>query len=293
MHGPADKFAQDQKIKQRLEHIKYPIMVMSGKGGVGKSTVSVNLAFALAQQGHSVGIMDVDVHGPNIPLMLGLEENHFEALSAEEMAPVTAALNVKVASLALAGYDPDEAIIWRGPVKIAMVRQFLSDIIWGDLDYLIIDTPPGTGDEVLTVAQQIPGLAGAVVVSTPQNVSILDSRKSVSFARKLNVPLLGLVENMSGFVCPHCNTVSKIFKSDGGKELCASMDVPFLAEIPIEPGIVEAGDSGTPFILSKPESITVQAFQKLAISVQEHIKEFETSGFYKKPEIDPDFHPER
>jgi ATP-binding protein involved in chromosome partitioning len=203
MHGTNDKDAQDVRIYDNLKQIKNVIMVLSGKGGVGKSTVSVNLAHSLAMAGHSVGIMDVDVHGPNVPKMLGIEDRHFSG-EHEAIEPVEVLPNLHAASIALVGYDPKEALIWRGPMKIGLVRQFLGDVKWGELDYLIIDTPPGTGDEALTTAQLIPQMKGAVIVTSPQDVSILDSRKSMTFAEKLELPILGIIENMSGYVCSHC-----------------------------------------------------------------------------------------
>lgn len=282
MHGPADKagqLAQEKKIRDQLSRIKYPIMVMSGKGGVGKSTIAVNLAYALAMQGFKVGIMDVDIHGPNVPKMLGIENQQFGG-NEETIIPVEVNDHLKAASIGLLGYHPDEALIWRGPVKIGLIRQFLADVAWGDLDFLIFDTPPGTGDEALTLAQTIPGMAGAVVVTTPQDISILDSRKSLNFAEKLNVPILGIVENMSGFVCPGCGTITHIFKQGGGQTAAENLSVAFLGAIPLEPGVVEAGDSGKPFISNHPESATAQALLKIIQGIQDQITHFESEGRY-------------
>ena len=297
MHGPADKagqLAQEKKIRDQLARIKYPIMVMSGKGGVGKSTVAVNLAYALAMAGFQVGIMDVDIHGPNVPKMLGIEDRQFGG-DQETIIPVQVNDHLKAASIGLLGYNTDEALIWRGPVKIGLIRQFLADVAWGDLDYLIFDTPPGTGDESLTLAQTVLGMAGAVVVTTPQAVSILDSRKSLNFAGKLNLPILGIVENMSGFVCPGCGTITHIFKQGGGKAAADDLGVPFLGAIPLEPGVVEAGDSGMPFIAGNPESLTARALRHIIDGISQSIAKLEAEGRYlAKPEPPPTgFSPER
>lgn len=294
MHGAsaADKFAQDQRIKKVLEHIRYPIMVMSGKGGVGKSTVSVNLAYALALAGHKVGIMDVDVHGPDVPMMLGVQDLQLSGTD-EAIEPVKVMPNLKAASIGLLGYGPDEALVWRGPIKISLIRQFLGDVVWGDLDYLIFDTPPGTGDESLTLAQTIPNMAGAIVVTTPQDVSILDSRKSLNFAEKLNVPVLGVVENMSGFVCPDCGSVHYIFKEGGGKRAAENIGVPFLGSIPLEPGVVEAGDAGLPYIAKYPESPSAKAFRAVIDNMHSQIAINAAAGLYRRREVPEDFKPER
>jgi ATP-binding protein involved in chromosome partitioning len=281
MHGPADKAAQDRRINENLSRIKRIIMVMSGKGGVGKSTVSTNLAFSLADAGHSVGIMDVDIHGPNIPKMLGIEGRTFSGTD-ESIEPVEIFPNFKAASIGLVGYNPNEALIWRGPLKIALIRQFIGDVVWGELDYLIIDTPPGTGDEVLTLAQTIPTAAGAVVVTTPQEVSILDSQKSLNFAKKLNVPILGIVENMSGFVCPNCGTITEIFKSGGGEKAAKESSVRFLGKLPLTPEIVLSGDSGHAFIASHPETPAAKAISSVIDGIKEEIAKNEEAGVYNK-----------
>lgn len=295
MHGPStreEQLAQDKKIRDRLAQIKYPIMVMSGKGGVGKSTVAVNLAHALASEGFKVGIMDVDIHGPNIPKMLGIENRQFGG-EGNAIIPVDAGPNLKAASLGLVGYHPDEAIIWRGPVKIGLIRQFLADVEWGELDFLIFDTPPGTGDESLTLAQTVTGMAGAVVVTTPQDVSILDSRKSLNFAGKLKLPILGIIENMSGFACPHCGTVTHIFKEGGGRKAAAELGVPFLGAIPIDPTIVEAGDGGSPFIGNAAGSPAVQVFRQAISGMRAEISRLEANGQYLRKAVPSDFKPVR
>jgi Mrp family chromosome partitioning ATPase len=239
-------FADRQKLESRLCRIRHKIVVLSGKGGVGKSTVAVNLAVALMMTGRRVGLLDVDIHGPSIPTMLGLE-HHIIGGSDGEIAPADVD-GLKVISIGLFLPSPDDAVIWRGPLKMGAIKQFLKDVAWGDLDFLVIDSPPGTGDEPLSVCQLIGRLDGAVVVTTPQRVAAVDVRKSITFCRQLHLPVLGVVENMSGFACPKCGEVTHIFRSGGGKHIAADMQVPFLGAIPMDPSIAEACDSGQAFV---------------------------------------------
>jgi len=240
------EFSNRQKLQSRLCRIRHKVLVMSGKGGVGKSTVAVNLATSLALEGKSVGLLDVDIHGPSIPTMLGLEGQR--PVGGEEgMVPIELG-SLKIMSIGFLLGDPDDAVIWRGPMKMGVIQQFLRDVDWGDLDFLIIDAPPGTGDEPLSVCQSIEGLDGAVIVTTPQKVAAVDVRKSITFCRQLKVPVLGVVENMSGFVCPKCGEVTHILRSGGGERLATDMGVPFLGAIPIDPQIAEACDNGQAFI---------------------------------------------
>jgi len=250
---------QNQRILDGMKRIKYKLVVMSGKGGVGKSTVAANLAAALADAGRKVGLMDIDIHGPNIPKMLGLEGARIDA-GTGGIVPVTARKNLKVMSMAFLLDSTDKAVIWRGPLKIHLIRQFLSDVDWGNLDYLIVDLPPGTGDEPLSIAQNIPTGSHAVLVTTPQEVSLLDVSKSVTFARQLNMKIAGLIENMSGFACPHCGKNIDIFKSGGGERLAARSGIPFLGSIPIDSGIVSGGDTGKTFLADNPDSEAGKAF---------------------------------
>ncbi|MFA6079220.1 MAG: Mrp/NBP35 family ATP-binding protein [Candidatus Omnitrophota bacterium] len=242
-----DQAEQDARLKSKMSRIKNKIIVMSGKGGVGKTTVAVNIAYALAASGLKVGILDTDIHGPNIAKMLGIEK---KALSGTDsgIVPVEVMPNLSAVSLALTGYDPDQPIIWRGPLKMNVIQQFLSDVIWGDLDYLVIDSPPGTGDEPLSVCQLIKDVTGAVIVTTPQDVAVLDARKTVLFARQLRIPVLGIVENMSGLICPHCKKEIDLFKAGGGENAALGLNVPFLGRIPLEPEVVASGDDGKPYI---------------------------------------------
>ncbi len=253
---------QEQQLKEQLQKIKHTIVVMSGKGGVGKSTVSTNLAVALAQKNHIVGLMDADIHGPNIPKMLGIEGAQFMS-TGNGIKPVMYYPNLKVVSVAFMLGSTDDAVIWRGPLKHSMIRQFISDVDWGELDYLVVDLPPGTGDEPLSVAQTIQPVTGAIIVTTPQEVALLDSRKTVTFARKLEMPVRGIVENMSGFVCPHCGQRTDIFKTGGGEKAAAEMNVPFLGKIPLDPQVVTGSDAGQPYVEKYPMSEMTNAFFEL------------------------------
>jgi len=238
---------QNERLKENLSKIKNKLIVISGKGGVGKTTVAVNLAYGLALRGKKTGILDVDIHGPNIAKMLGIENTRLIA-SDSGIEPVKVLDNLKAISLALMIKDRDQPIIWRGPLKMITIKQLLADVNWGELDYLIVDSPPGTGDEPLSVCQLIPDINGAVIVTTPQDVAILDSRKSVGFVRQLKIPVTGVIENMSGFICPHCGEEIDIFGKGGGEKAALDLAVPFLGSIPLEADMVKSGDSGQPFI---------------------------------------------
>lgn len=257
-----DREAQDARLKKRMEGIKHKILILSGKGGVGKTTISVNFALSLAEKGYKVGLLDTDLHGPNVAKMLGADNAQLMSYD-DGIEPFEVVKNLKVVSLAMAGHGPDTPVIWRGPLKIGVIKQFLADVNWGDLDYLVVDTPPGTGDEPLTVAQLIPELDGSVVVTTPQQVAILDSRKSINFSKQLNVPVLGVVENMSGLICPHCGKEIPIFGKDGGRLAAEEMEVPFLGAVPLEQALMEAQDTGVHFILKSPDSLSSQALRKI------------------------------
>ena len=233
--------------KERLKGTK-KLMVFSGKGGVGKSTIAVNLAYALAiEKGKDVGVMDVDIHGPNLPKLFGVEKERMIAMGGR-IQPVRILENLRVVSIGFLLEDQDTAVIWRGPLKIKIIRQFADEIEWGSPDYMIIDLPPGTGDEPLSIAQELQPVDGAIVVTTPQDLSLLDSRKAVDFARKLNVPVLGIVENMSGLRCPHCGEMIEIFKVGGGERAAKELGVPFLGRVPMDPKVVDLSDKGEPVI---------------------------------------------
>ena len=240
------------------------ITVTSGKGGVGKSTVAANLAVSLAGQGAKVGLLDVDIHGPSIPQLLGISATPDQVITQSEpplLSPVRASPNLCVMSTAFLLGHRDAAVIWRGPMKHNVIKQFLKDVAWGDLDYLIVDSPPGTGDEPLAAVQLLGNATGAVIVTTPQELAISDVRKCVTFCRQLDLPILGVVENMSGFVCPSCGECIAIFKSGGGQSMAESLKIPFLTRIPIDPRLVEAGDSGISYLTRFPETETARAFE--------------------------------
>ncbi len=239
---------QTSRIDERMSLIKRKIVVMSGKGGVGKTTVTVNIASALRDMGCSVGILDCDIHGPNVAKMLGVKDAELYSPDGKTMLPIETENGIKVMSLAFALPDPDDAIIWRGAMKMGVIRQFLGDTEWGTLDYLIIDTPPGTGDEQLTVVQSISDLTGAIIVTTPQEVAILDSRRSVTFARKCGIPIIGVIENMSGLKCPNCGTEIPVFGKNGGKNMALEMNTPFLGSIPMELELMESEDKGEDWV---------------------------------------------
>jgi ATP-binding protein involved in chromosome partitioning len=259
---------QDNAITRSLGKIKNKILVMSGKGGVGKSTVSVNLALGLANKGHKVGLMDVDLHGPDVIRMLNITGSLVPPENPDDLvAPLQYNDNLKVVSLEYMMKDRDEAIIWRGPLKIQAIRQFVADMDWGELDYLIIDAPPGTGDEPLSVAQTVP-LVKAIVVTTPQKVALADVRKSLNFCKTVEMEVTGVVENMSGFVCPECNATVDIFKTGGGEELAREFDLPFLGAVPMDPKVVIAGDSGVPYLSSDAKSPATEAFAKIVDAVE-------------------------
>ncbi len=255
-------------LKLQLSKIRHTIMVMSGKGGVGKSTVSANLSLSLARQEYKVGVLDGDIHGPDIPKILGIEDAKLVSDDEGRIRPVDAYHGIKVVSVGYLIESRDTPVIWRGPMKHSVMRQFLRDVSWGELDFLVVDLPPGTGDEPLSIAQLIKGTdgvnaPGAVIVTTPQDVALLDARKSVEFARALGLNLLGIVENMSGFSCPHCGKAIDLFKTGGGKKAAEELGARFLGAVPIDPRIVRDTDAGRPFVLSHEESEANQAFSRI------------------------------
>lgn len=246
--------------------VKHVVMVLSGKGGVGKSTVSVNLAYALSNHGFRVGLLDLDMHGPNIPKMLGIED-HKLGVVGESIEPVRVTGSLSVISMAFLLPDTSTPIIWRGPMKMAAIQQFLSEVNWGPLDYLVVDLPPGTGDEALTIAQLAPNVRGAVIVTTPQDVATLDARKSAKFIEKLGLPVIGIVENMSGMICPHCGEEVDLFGKGGGKKIAEEMGIPFLGAIPIDIEMRKAGDEGRPFIIRRNNNPTWASVDKVMESL--------------------------
>lgn len=257
---------RQKRIREGLKKVKYKIAIMSGKGGVGKSTVAANLAFSLSTHDAAAGLLDVDIHGPNIPKILGIEDSRLTG-NKNRMYAVPVSPNLKVVSMAFLLKDRDTPVIWRGPLKIISIQQFLGDVQWGDLDYLIVDLPPGTGDEPLSIAQLIPS-GFAIIVTTPQDLALLDSRKAVNFARQIKMKVLGIIKNMSGLVCPHCGKKIDLFKVNGEKNAAIEMDVPFLGAIPIDPEMVKDGDAGKPFILNHADSNAAKAFDKIVKNIR-------------------------
>ncbi len=273
----ADSCSAEEKQKReaevlnaRLSHIKHRIAVMSGKGGVGKSTIAVSLAVSLARKGLKVGLLDADIHGPNLPKMLGLDNQRLQA-GENGIIPQKVMDNLHVVSMAFLLENPDNPVVWRGPLKHTVIRQFVADVQWGELDYLIIDLPPGTGDEPLSVAQVIKPMDGSVIVTTPQDVALLDSRKSVVFSQQIEVPVLGVVENMSGFSCPHCGREIDLFKQGGGRKAAEELKVPFLGAVPLDPQIVVQGDAGEPFVAAFPDTATAQAFSTIVEKLEQSL----------------------
>ncbi|MBN2128632.1 MAG: P-loop NTPase [Sedimentisphaerales bacterium] len=239
-------------------NIKHKYLVLSGKGGVGKSSVAVNLAVWLAGRGENTGLLDVDIHGPSVPKLLSLEEAVVEGRD-DKIVPVRYGERLQVMSVGLLLKDRNEALIWRGPMKHNVIQQFVRDVLWEDLNYLVVDCPPGTGDEPLSVAQLLGAVDGAVIVTTPQDLAIVDVRKCVTFCRQLDIPVAGVIENMSGFVCPHCNRRTDVFGADGGRRMAEESGVPFLGSIPMDAELMAACDAGKPFVDFKKDSPTAQA----------------------------------
>ncbi|MCF8053499.1 MAG: Mrp/NBP35 family ATP-binding protein [Desulfobacterales bacterium] len=260
---------QDAAVNASLARIKNKFMVMSGKGGVGKTSTSVHLAMALAAKGHRVGIMDVDLHGPDVPRMLGLT-GMLELSASRKLKPLAYSENLGAVSIESLTPSKDDAVIWRGPIKFSAIRQFISDVEWGDLDFLIIDSPPGTGDEPLTVAQTIKD-AQAIIVTTPQEVSLADVRKSINFCKTVKMAVFGLIENMSGFTCPHCNKEIDLFGTGGGERTASQMGVPFLGRVPFDPAVVASGDAGTAYREQNADSPVTKAFDKIADKMIERL----------------------
>lgn len=281
----ADEYdEQDKRIRERLDRIGRKVMVMSGKGGVGKTTVTVNLANALVDLGFRVGVLDTDLHGPNVAKMFGIEDEVLLSDDGETFNPVIPRENLKVISLSFALESPDTPVIWRGSLKNAAIKQFIGDVDWGDLDYLLIDTPPGTGDEQLTVCQTIPELTGSVIVTTPQDVAVLDARRTVNFSQKLGVDVIGVIENMSGLICPCCGNEIPVFGKGGGRRMANEMGVPFLGAVPMEVDLMEAEDKGLEWVAQEGHP-SADALRRIAVEI-----EALTAGkAFQRPELESYF----
>ncbi len=262
---------QQRMIAEKMKSIRYKLVVLSGKGGVGKSFVTASLAMALAMKGRRVAVFDADIHGPSIPKMLGVHGKRMYALPDGRLLPVDGPLGVKVVSIDFLLESEEQAVIWRGPLKTAAIRELLAFTEWGDLDYLLVDLPPGTGDEQLTIAQLIPGLTGAIIVTIPSDVARIVVKKAVTFAKKLNIPVIGIIENMSYFECPD-GSKHYIFGQGAGRRIAEEMGVPFLGEIPIDPRISKANDEGKPFFVEYPDSKAAKAFLEIAERIIERVE---------------------
>ena len=260
---------QEIEIVKRMSRIKHKIAVMSGKGGVGKSTVSVNLAASLAKRGYKTGIMDVDLHGPNVPLMFGLEGKQLE-FTDDGIIPAVTEDNIEVMSVGFLLLSQDTPLIWRGPAKTGVIKQFLSEVVWGDLDVLVIDNPPGTGDEPLTVLQTVP-LEGVVFITTPQSVAQEDVIKSVNMVKDLKIPVIGLIENMSGLICPECKKEIPVFGKGNGEKMAKDLEIPFLGKLPLSVETSQASDSGTPIVLKDPDSQTAVKMGEIVDKIESKI----------------------
>ncbi len=262
---------QNQRLNQNLTQIKHKIAIISGKGGVGKSTVTANLAMTLANLGNKVGVLDADIHGPCIPKMLGLKGQTLKATPDNQFIPAKGVLGIKAVSMDFLLPDDETPLVWRGPLKMRAIQQFLADVTWGELDYLLVDLPPGTGDEPLSVMQLIPDMTGVVIVTMPSEISEAVVKKSVTFAKQVGVPVMGIVENMSGFICPDCGAKIDIFRTGGGKRIAQTMNVPYLGAIPIDPTICNDSDQGTSF--AQTPSTAAKTFKEIVEKIATFAKE--------------------
>ncbi|RLG57233.1 MAG: ATP-binding protein [Hadesarchaea archaeon] len=264
---------QKKRIKTRMAKIKHKLAILSGKGGVGKSTVAANLALALARKGYKVGVLDADITGPSIPKILGVRGKRLTTESSlASILPASGPLGIKVISMDFLLPDDETPVIWRGPMKSMAIIQFLADVEWGDLDFLLIDLPPGSSDEPLTIMQTIPSISGIVIVTAPSEVSQIVVKRAIGFTKELRVPPLGIIENYSGFVCPKCGAEFDILGSGGGQKIAEQLGVPFLGKIPIDPRICEDSDRGTPFVLEHAETPAAKAFMRMVEKIEEFLK---------------------
>jgi len=276
---------QEKRLRERMGKVKHKVAVISGKGGVGKTMVTVNLAVAFAKKSNlgKVGILDADIHGPCVPRMLGMKGDILK-VSPLGAFPAVGPLGIKVVSIDFLLPSQETPVIWRGPLKMSAIRQFLSDITWGELDLLLIDLPPGTGDEALSVMQLLPEMDGVVIVTIPSEVSQDVVKKAVMFARELNIPVIGVVENMSGLICPNCGTRIDVFKKGGGETMSRELGVDFLGRIPLDPRICEASDEGVPFIINQEDSPAAKSFAEIAEKIWGFLSE--------KGSVETKMHPE-
>jgi len=261
----------NQKLLENLKKIKHKILVLSGKGGVGKSTVAANLAIALSQKTQTIGLLDIGLHGPSIPNMLGIADKKPQT-TQNGLQPIPYSTTLKVMSMGFLVEHPDQPVIWRGPMKMGAIKQLLSDVDWGNLEYLIVDLPPGTGDEPLSIIQLLTDCDGAIIVTTPQDIALVSVKKSINFVKKMQIPIIGIIENMSGFTCPHCGETIDVFKTDGGVHTATHHDLPFLGKIPLDPTIASDSDQGKPFFNTTKQGKTTQAFETIVKNIDKQIK---------------------
>jgi ATP-binding protein involved in chromosome partitioning len=270
--NPWEKKNQEQDlIKEKMSQIKHKIAVISGKGGVGKTLVTVNLATMLAKSGKKVGVFDADLTGPCVPKMLGLKGKRLDAGPAG-IGPAEGPLGLKVVSMDFLLPSDESPVIWRGPLKMGAIRQFLGEVAWGELDYLLVDLPPGTGDESLSILQLLPEMEGVVIVTIPSEVSQGVVKKAVTFARQMNVPVFGIVENMAGMICPHCGQMIEVFSKGGGAKVSDEMSVDLLGSIPMDPRIAADSDSGNPFVVGHPDSPAAKVFSEIVAEIQKRVE---------------------
>ena len=263
-----ERLEREKRIVERMKLIRHKILIASGKGGVGKTTAAVNLALAMAQAGDSVALLDADIHGPGVPMMLGLAD--VKPTGGEDgINPVAYDDKLVVMSMAFLVAGESDAVIWRGPLKMAMIDNFLADINWGERDWLVVDTPPGTGDEILSLVQRIKDADGLIMVTTPQAAAVASARKSLTFAVKTKVPVLGVIENMGPFACPECGHDIKLFGGGGGERVAADFGVRFLGAVPFDPDVVPESDRGQPVMVARPDSVTARAWREIAAKVRE------------------------
>lgn len=275
MNDQAQQYEQQtQKIAERMKRVGHVILVLSGKGGVGKSTVAANLAYALAERGNRVGLMDADLHGPTIPLLTGAT-GETAAGTPQALEPVEIGPDLAIMSIGFLTAERDQPTIWRGPLRGNVLRQFLGDVEWGSRDFLVVDLPPGTGDEPLTLAQSLPQADGAIIVTTPQEASLSDCRKAINFAHRVKLRVLGVIENMSGFICPHCGERTDVFSTGGGERMAREMNVPFLGRVPLAAEIVALSDAGRPLTGEEAPEAVREAWREIVNALMERIGESE------------------
>ncbi len=250
------------EVKEAMKDIKHKIVVLSGKGGVGKTTVSTNLAMVFAKKGLKAGILDVDIYVPNVPKLLGMQGQHPVA-EENKIQPIIGPLGVKVMSMGFLLKQADDAVAWRGPLVARAINQFLADVSWGELDILVVDLPPGTGDEILSILQSIPDVSGVVIVSTPQEVAVLDARRAIQLVTKMHVPIIGIIENMAEFVCPKCGEAHTIFGEGAAREAADTYSIEHLGTLPLDPRVITLSDEGTPFVVQEPESKVAKDFESI------------------------------